>query len=361
MMTALLLYSYCQGIYSSRRIARACRQLVDYMALTGMQKPDFRTVNLFRQRHLKALEGLFEQVLDLCRKAGLVQLGHVALDGTRIRANANKNKTMRYDGIKKAEQQIQAEVRRWFEEAERIDREEDEQYGADRRGDELPDWVMDKQKRAEKLRQARAELEAEAKQKAEAEPDPNSHKAKPTGKVEETASRNLTDLDSRLMRTTDGLIAGYNAQAAVDSASQVIVAQTLTNNSADMGQMIPLLDQIRKNIGKQAKEVSADAGYCSAGNLKTLSQRRIRGFVATIGQKRPRNNAWVYQMHQRLAKAARRSRFRLRRQTVEPVFGQIKSARGFRQFLLRGLRKVTAEWSLLCTAHNLLKLAAAVR
>src|SRR6476660_4299932 len=137
MMTALLLYSYCQGIYSSRRIARACKQRVDYMALTGMQKPDFRTVNLFRQRHLEALGGLFQQVLRLCEKAGLVKLGHVALDGTRIRANGSKHKSMSYGRMKKAEKELTAEVKGWFEEAERMDRQEDELYGTDRQGDEL--------------------------------------------------------------------------------------------------------------------------------------------------------------------------------------------------------------------------------
>src|SRR5215831_13545986 len=153
MMTALTLYSYSQGIYSSRRIARACRQRVDFMALTGMQKPDFRTINLFRKRHLRALGALFGQVLGLCQKAGLVKLGHVALDGTRIRANASKHKGMNYGRMKKAEAELSSEVERWFEEAERQDREEDEQYGADRQGDEMPDWVADKQKRLEKIRQ----------------------------------------------------------------------------------------------------------------------------------------------------------------------------------------------------------------
>src|SRR5215467_10930068 len=137
MMTGLVLYSYCQGIYSSRRIARACKQRVDYVALTGMQKPDHRTVDLFRRRHLKALSGLFQQVLKLCEKAGLVKLGHVAVDGTKVKANASKQKSMTYATMKKLEKRYQTEVERWFAEAERIDREEDELYGADKSGDEL--------------------------------------------------------------------------------------------------------------------------------------------------------------------------------------------------------------------------------
>jgi transposase len=363
MMTALLLYSYSQGIYSSRRIARACKQRVDYMALTGMQKPDFRTINLFRQRHLKALGGLFEQVLRLCEKAGLVKLGHVAIDGTRIRANASKHKSMSYGRMKKAEKDLAAEVKGWFEEAERIDREEDELYGADRRGDELPDWVADKQKRLEKIRQAKAELEAEARAEAAqgADPHKTGHKAKPKGIPEEKAQKNFTDPESRIMKSPDGFIQGYNAQAAVDAGSQVIVAQLVTSNGSDTHQMIPLLKQIRQNVGRQAQEISADSAYCAEGNLKTLRQRRIRGYVATDRQKQKNVGRWVQQMRERLSKAGHRSRYRLRKQTVEPVFGHVKFARGFRQFLLRGIIKVSGEWGLLCTAHNLLKLAAANR
>lgn len=362
MMTALLLYSYCQGIYSSRRIARACKQRVDYLALTGMQKPDHRTVNLFRQRHLKELAGLFGQVLQLCEKAGLVKLGHVALDGTRIRANASKQKSMSYRTMKRVEDQLRAEVERWFREAERQDREEDERYGADKSGDELPEWVTNKQERLKRIQQAKAELEAEAKAEAERGRDPNKtgHKPKPTGIPADRTQRNLTDSQSRLMKSGDNFIQGYNAQAAVDSHRQIIVAQTLTNIGSDMHQMIPLLEQIRRQLKRQAQEISADSGYCSELNLKALKRRHIRGYIATrLHRKHRKVGRWVQQMRRRLAQGARRSRYRLRKQIVEPVFGQIKQGRGFRQFLLRGTGKVGSEWSLLCTAHNLLKLAGA--
>ena len=363
MMTALVLYSYCQGIYSSRRIARGCKQRIDFVALTGMQKPDHRTVNLFRQRHLRALSGLFEQVLQLCEKAGLVKLGHVAVDGTKIGANASKQKSMTYATMKKLEDRYKAEVERWFAEAERIDREEDELYGPDKSGDELPDWVSNKQERLKRIRQAKAELEAEAKAAAEREPDPNKtgHKAKPTGRPLDKQQRNLTDSESRLMKSGDNFIQGYNAQVAVDEHRQVIVAQSLNNNGSDMHQMIPLLKQIRTNLRRQAKEVSADSGYCSELNLKALKKRHIRGYVATrLHRKHRKVGRWVQRMRQRLRQGARRSRYRLRKQIVEPVFGQIKHGRGFRQFLLRGQSRVACEWSLLCTAHNLLKLAASM-
>ena len=363
MMTALLLYSYSQGIYSSRRIARACKQRVDYLALTGMQKPDHRTVNLFRQRHLKALSGLFGQVLELCEKAGLVKLGHVALDGTRIRANASKHKSMSYASMKRVENRLKEEVERWFREAERIDREEDELYGADKSGDELPQWVSNKQERLKRIQQAKAELEAEAKAEAERGRDPQKtgHKPKPTGIPADKTQRNLTDSESRLMKSGDDFIQGYNAQAAVDSYRQIIVAQALTNSGSDMHQMVPLLQQIPRFLKRQAKEISADSGYCSEHNLKALKRRRIRGYVATSLHRQHRKvGRWVQQMRQLLAQGARRSRYRLRKQIVEPVFGQIKYVRGFRQFQLRGQTKAAGEWSLVCTAHNLLKLAAAI-
>ena len=375
MMTALLLYAYSQGIYSSRRIARACQQRVDFMAITGTQQPDFRTVNLFRKRHLKALKELFGQVLKLCQKAGMVKLGHVALDGTKMRANASKHKAMSYGHMKKVEPELAAEVQRWFDQAEEIDEQEDAEYGADKRGDELPDWVADKQKRLEKIRQAKAELEAEARAAAEqqtfaAAPEGKPKKGRkpktPPGVPDDKAQRNFTDPESRIMKTGDGFVQGYNAQAAVDADSQVIVAQTLNNSANDKKQLVPMLDQIRMNMGHQAKELSADAGYCSDENLKALSRRRIRGYVAVGRQKHGEPEAtnnrskspWVQRMKARLRQGGYRSRYRLRKQVVEPVFGLIKQARGFRQFLLRGEEKVAAEWSLLCTAHNILKLAA---
>lgn len=363
MMTAVLLYANAVGIYSSRRIARACEERVDFMAVTGMQKPDFRTISLFRLRHLEALKGLFKQVLKLCQKAGMVKLGHVAMDGTKIRANASPHKSMSYGRMKKAEEDLKAEVDRWFAEAERVDREEDELYGADKSGDELPEWVADKQKRLEKIRQAKAELEAEAKAELERGRDPvkNTHKAKPTGVPSAKVQRNFTDPESRIMKSSQGFVQGYNAQAAVDVDHQVIVAQSVVNTGSDAHQMIPLLEQIRSNLKQQAKEISADSGYCSELNLKALAKRRIRGYIATDRQNKDRKvGVWVKRMRKRLRQGSWRSRYRLRKQSVEPVFGLIKQARGFRQFLLRGQKKVAAEWSLLCTAHNLLKLAAAL-
>jgi len=383
MMTALLLHGYASGLYSSRRIARAAVERADFMMIVAGDPPDFRTISEFRRRHLKALAALFVQVLKLAEKAGLVKLGHVALDGTKIKANASKHKAMSYDRMKKREAELEAEVDRWLKAAEAADAQEDKLHG-DKRGDEMPDWVADKEKRLQKIREAKAALEAEAKAAAEAEiqaraeaegrrraegrkktgKPPAPPKAEPGGK----AQRNFTDPESRILKTKDGYIQGYNAQAAVDGDHQIIVAQTLTNSSSDQAQLAPLLNVTRANLGRNPDEVSADAGYCSDANLRTIKRRRIEGYIATGRQKHGTKSATakkttpgslIARMSTKLKRAGYRSRYRLRKQIVEPVFGQIKQARGFRQFLLRGIEKVSAEWALICTAHNLVKLARA--
>lgn len=368
MMTALLLYAYCQGIYSSRRLAKACQERVDFMAITGMQAPDFRTISDFRKRHLAALMGLFVQVLRLCQAAGLVKLGHVALDGTKIKANASKHKAMSYQRMKKAEAELEAIVGSWFKQAQVTDAREDEEHGVNRSAEQLPDWVRDKEHRLKTIREARARLEAEAQAEEKKTGGPGRPRNNEPGTPKDSAQTNFTDRESRIMKSHDGFIQGYNAQAAVDAYSQVIVAQTLTNNASDQQQLAPIVAQIKQNTKRQARELSADAGYCSQDNLKELRRRHINGYIAIGRQKHGTATAtperkiklgtYVYAMWQKLRLGGHRSRYRLRKQIVEPVFGQIKQARGFRQFLLRGVHNVAGEWSLICTAHNLLKLAA---
>jgi len=381
MMTALLLHGYASGLYSSRRIAKAARERADFMMIVAGDPPDFRTISEFRRRHLKALAGLFVQVLKLAEKAGLVKLGHVALDGTKIKANASKHKAMSYQRMKKREAELEAEVDRWLKAAEAADAEEDKLHGS-KRGDEMPDWVADKEKRLAKIREAKAELEAEAKAAAAEEEErhrvaaekrrlaegrkkngrtPAPPSAEPDGK----AQRNFTDPDSRILKTKDGYIQGYNAQAAVDAKAQIIVAHGLTASMSDHGQLVGLIDGIKANLGARPKEASADSGYLSEANLKALADRRISAYVATGKAKHPTEikrkvgGPLTQAMRTKLKRAAWRSRYRLRKQIVEPVFGQIKQARGFRQFLLRGIEKVKAEWAMICTAHNLTKLARA--
>jgi hypothetical protein len=288
---------------------------------------------------------------------------------------------MSYERMKKREAELKAEIDRWLEAAEAADAEEDKLYG-NKRGDEMPDWVANKQKRLEKIRQAKAELEAEAKAAAQEEMrrrekgeeqrkaqgrkkngrTPAPPKEEPEGKMQ----RNFTDPESRILLTKDGYIQGYNAQAAVDAKAQIIVAHTLTQSASDQDQLVPLMDGIKDNLGRKPKEASADAGYLSEANLKALAERDINAYLATGRAKHPadvkRNigRPLIKAMRTKLKRAGWRSRYRFRKQTVEPVFGQIKQARGFRQFLLRGIEKVKAEWALICTAHNLTKLARAV-
>jgi transposase len=377
MMVAVLLYAYTQGIYSSRRIARCCEERLDFMAVTAMNTPDFRTISDFRKRHLPALADLFLQVLRLCRLAGLVRLGHVAIDGTKLKANASRHRAMSYLRMKQAEADLAAQIADWLESADQHDAADDANYGA-HRGDEMPAWVKIKRQRLDRIRAAKAVLEAEATQdQFVADPDgpgPSSGMqahGKPNrssdGGPPNRAQRNFTDPDSRILPTREGFIAGYNGQIAVDAAHQIIVSHRLVTHSADVDGLIPLIDAAHGLLGRTPAEISADNGFASEANLEALTQRHVRAYVAC---KRGRNrdepeDSWrrrkkqplMIAMSAKIKRAGRRSRYRLRKQIVEPVIGQIKQARGFRQFLLRGLYKVRAEWALICTAHNLLKLA----
>jgi transposase len=380
MMVALLLYGYSRGVYSSRRLAQACEERVDFMAVTGLNRPDFRTVSDFRRRHLAALSDLFVQVLRLCQTAGLVKLGHVAVDGTKLKANASRHKAMSYGRMKTAEPKLAAEVAAWLAAAEAADAAEDGEHGAEMRGDETPRWMADKQSRLERIQAAKAELEAEAaKAPADLDPDgpgPSSgmqergkRKTAQDAGPPDKAQRNFTDPDSRIQPTRDGFIAGYNGQIAVDQAHQIIVAQRLATNPADYGALIPLVDQARANLGRPLTEVSGDTGFATEANLAAMAERKIEAYLPPGRSKHGQGHAagertlirrpLMAAMAKTLEAAGRQSRYHLRKQVVEPVFGQIKKARGFRQFLLRGLASVRAEWSLICTAHNLLKLASA--
>ena len=304
-----------------------------------------------------------------------MKLGHVALDGTKVKANASKHKAMSYGRMVKAEADLEAEVAAWLERARAVDAAEDAEHGAEKRGDEMPSWVADKQQRLARIKEAKAALEAETRDReadakaargvsGKPEGGPDASAARPPDK----AQRNFTDPDSRILKTKDGFVQGYNAQAAADAAHQVIVAHGLTATGSDQGQMAPMIEAIEAAAGRLPDELSADAGYCSEDNLKTLEGCAIRGYLATgrqehgtaaaVGTKAAAPGSRRAAMARRLKQGGRRSRYRLRKITIEPVFGQIKQARGFRQFLLRGLDQVHHEWGLVCIAHNLSKLAA---
>ena len=368
MMVKVLIYGYCVGVASSRRIAQRLHEDIAFRVLAANNTPDFRTISDFRKDHLGALSGLFLQVLAFCQRAGLVKLGHVALDGTKVRANASRHKAMSYRRMKEKEEQLAAEVAELLRRAQEVDDEEDRRYGKDKRGDELPEELAFREGRLEKIWEAMAALEAEAQAAAEAE-----GKEHP-GVPEDKAQRNFTDAESRIMPAPGGrdFLQAYNCQAVVDHAHQVIVAARATNQSSDKQQAAAMMRETIDNIGAVPREVSADAGYYSAKAVDDLQALGVDPYVAPEQTRhgrvvppaprgripsqlsprdRPRDR-----MRRKLRTKRGRQRYALRMETVEPVFGQIKAGRGFRQFLLRGLEKVNGEWSLICTGHNLLKL-----
>jgi transposase len=363
MMTKILLYGYCTGTYSSRRLAEKLSDSVAFRYLAAGNRPDFRTISDFRKRHGKALSGLFKQVVRLCRKAGLVKLGRVAVDGTKIRANASKHKAMSYGRMVKKESELEREIRKILDRAEAIDREEDRQYGADRSGSELPEELLHRESRLRKIREAKAALEQEARdQAAAAGKDPES--ARPADK----AQRNFTDPESKIQKTRDGFIQGYTAQIAVDERHQVIVAQRVSASTTDVEHLLPVIQELKRVLRRKPKQVLADAGYWSEDNMRGLEKDRIEPLIATRRYKHgeplppcprgrpPAGLSAKQQMQRKLQTRRGRKAYARRKAIVEAPFGQIKHARGFRQFLCRGLARVQQEWALLATAHNLLKL-----
>lgn len=383
MMTALLVYAYVTGTPSSRQIEKKGVEDVAFRVISANQRPDHSTIAEFRKVHLKALAGLFLQVLKLCQKAGLVKLGHVALDGTKVKANASKHKAMSYGYMVKREAELKQEIDELLRRAEEVDRAEDTQYGKGKRGDELPEELARRESRLAKIQEAKAALEAEAKAEAEQkrreeeeerkrrerEGEPPKPGKPPTiSEVpKDKAQRNFTDPQSRIMKNSDkAFIQGYNAQAAVDHEHQVIVACEVTNQAADAPHLEPMVERIEANMGRRPVEFSADAGYFSEDNVKALEERGIEAYVAAErlkhGEKPPAPRGRIpddatpkERMIRKLRTMAGRAAYALRKITVEPVFGQTRT-RGLARFWLRGLANVKAEWSLWCTTHNLLKL-----
>lgn len=355
MMTKLWLYAYATGQRSSRKLAQLATRDLGCLMLAAGNRPDFRTLNSFRLRHLKALSNLFVQVLELCRQAGLVKLGHVAIDGTKVKANASKHAAMSYDRMGPEVGRINREIGKWFEECDRTDAAEDELYGRDNDGYSLPEHLQTAEGRREAIRKAMKELKQRAQEEGKEKPDPK-------------AQMNFTDPESRIMKGGDGaFIQGYNGQAAVDASSQVIVAATLTNSPADCPQLLEVMAEILEVNGELPEEVSADAGYCSDQNLEALEVSGVRGYIATGRMPRsykappsprgriPAGLSRRELMKRLLSTKPGRARYRLRQQVVEPVFGQMKN-KGWVRLWLRGLEKAQGEWTLHCLGHNLCKL-----
>lgn len=471
LMTVLLLYGYCIGVASSRKLEQACQTDVAFRVLCAGHHPDHSAIAEFRRQHLQALRGLFLQVLRLCQAAGLVKLGHVALDGTKVAANASKHKAMSYERMLKKEAELSEEIDRLLQQAERTDQEEDARHGRGRRGDELPEELRRREGRRAKIRRARQALEAEAararaaaeaarakeaqaqaeqaeaakaeqaKRRAEQalqraaeaaekaaekakerleqaeaearaaaeqtataaerrrasaaqqrrddaeqalqallhrEPPPAGpqwpeHQVPTTasGDPTATAQRNFTDEASRIMKAGTGYVQAYNCQLAVDEGHQIIVAEGVTNQAPDTQHLPVLLDAVIANCEHVPEKATADAGYFSLENASYCEAHGIDGYLAPGRQKHeqpappeaalaaPTPNDAAARMRQKLQTAPGRAAYARRKAVVEPAFGQIKEARGFRRFLLRGLEQVRGEWALICTGHNLRKLFSA--
>ena len=362
MMVKILVYSYCVGVFSSRRMEKRLVEDVAFRVLAAGNEPDFRTLADFRKNHLKALEELFQQVLRLALEVGALKLGRVALDGSKVKANASKHKAMSYGRMEETEKRLRKEVRELLKQAEAVDEEEDKRYGRERQGEELPEELQRRETRIARIREAKKALEERAREKAESEKK-DDQEAKPESK----AQYNFTDPESRILKGSDAFVQGYNTQVAVEPTLQLIVGQRVTQAANDKQQMVPLIEVVQEQSGQKPEEVLADSGYCSEENLKYLAKRRMEGFVATEKQKHgernepckrgplPKGASRVERMKRKLQTKVGAAVYASRKYIVEPVFGQIKQARGFRQFLLRGLEKVRGEWALVCMTHNLLK------
>lgn len=393
MMVGLLLYAYCRGVFSSRKIERATYEEVPCRVLSADQHPDHDTIAEFRACHLPALARLFQQVLKLCQGAGLVKLGHVALDGTKVQANASKHKAMSYDRMCQKEGELERQIKELFDRAAAVDAAEDAQYGRGVRGDELPAELQRRESRLRKIREAKAALEEEARQdavvRAQEAKEKNAQReareaatgkglggrpaqvADPeSAKPADKAQRNFTDPDSRIMKdgASGSFIQAYNAQAAVDNTAQVIVAAAVTQSANDRNQLQPMVEKVAANCGVFPAQVSADTGYFNSAQITAETLSAVDLYVATGRLKH--DDAMTggelakgalrcpvaQQMRAKLQTPEGQAIYALRKGTVEPVHGQTKEIRGFRRFSFRGYQKVDHEWSLVCLTHNLLKL-----
>ena len=364
MLVKVLFYAYAVGIPSSRQIARELEENIAFRVLAANQRPDVRTIRDFRQQHLAALTDLFVQVLKLCQRAGLVKLGHVALDGTKVQANASKHKAMSYGRMVKEEARLQAEVDTVLRAAATADTQDDATYGPDRRGDALPTEWARRELRLQTIRAAKAVLEEEAQAEAALHqaahelttpitPQPPSPKAQ----------RNFTDPESRIMPASGAkgsFVQGYNCQAAVDATAQIIIAADVTDEANDKRQAQPLFFQAVANTGQVPRIASLDAGYFNEANVTAVAALGCEPLIPPNRQPHGRAVPAALSVAERMRRTLRtkrgRAHYAKRKMIVEPVFGQIKQRRGFRQFLLRGMRKVRGEWALICTTHNVLKL-----
>jgi len=371
MLLKVLIYAYTTGVFSSRKIARKLEEDVAFRVLSAGNFPDFRTINRFRQQHLENFKALFVQVVRMAQEMELLKLGTLAVDGSKVRANASKHKAMSYGRMKEEQERLEKEIAALLEKAAAVDLSEDEQYGEQQRGDELPAELQRRQQRLEKIREAKRRLEErqkeEDRQAGRSEDDDNNASGRRSkhqrkfGDVPEKKQENFTDPESRIMKTNEGFQQCYNGQAAVDGETQLIVAAELEQNAADNRFLVPLTTAAADNAGQDPERVLADAGYASEANFEQLQKLDITAYVSLgregkSGRKISAEHPATLAMKQRLASECGRDWYKRRKAIVEPVFGWIKEALGFRRFSVRGLDKTRGEWQLICTAVNLRRL-----
>jgi transposase len=370
MMVTVLLYAYATGTFSSRRIARKLEEDVAYRVLAAGNFPAHRTIADFRQQHLAAFEPLFVQVVQIAREAGVVQLGALAVDGSKVKANASKHKAMSYGRMRQEAQRLREEIAALLAKANAVDAAEDAEHGSDVRGDELPAELQRREQRLAKIAAAKARLEARQAEEDRAKgrtPDDGRKGrgrkpfARDFGVPPDEAQDNFTDPESRIMKTSAGFDQCYNGQLAVDEASQIIVATGLTDCAADNAELLPLIDHTQGTLGTHPAEVLADAGYRGEATFQTLEARDITAYISLGHETRPAKppnpaHLATQRMADRLKSDAGRARYRRRKAIVEPVIGWIKEVLGFRRFSLRGVAKARGEWNVVCLAVNLKRL-----
>lgn len=375
MMLRVLIYAYCTGVFSSRKIAKQLEDSVPFRVLAANQMPDHRTIGRFRAEHADLFESFFVQVVQLATAAGLVKLGTVAVDGSKVKANASKRKAMSYSRMKSEEKRLRAEIRRITEMAKGIDQEEDELFGLDFRGDELPAELANRESRLKVIREAKKRLEARKAEEDKRKDEEKARKAKeegrelqqaryrkyPKGKPRPTDQENFTDPDSRIMNDSKGFEQCYNTQVAVDREERLIIANGVTNCAADVDQLIPMAEQAMANTDRPIRRLLADGGYRSEKNFGHLENAQIDGFVSVgkEGKTRPETDPSLQataRMKRKLETKRGRSWYRQRKHIAEPVFGWVKNVIGFTAFSMRGMAKTSGEWSLVCLATNLRRL-----
>jgi len=370
LLVKVLVYGYATRVFSSRKLAAKLYEDVAYRFLGAGNFPSHRTLCEFRMRHLPELKELFVQVARLARELGLVKLGTVALDGTKVKAHASKHKAMSYGRMKEEEQKLKAEIEALLERARQTDAQEDAQWGVDQAEPQLPEELKRRQDRLAKIQAAKARLaqrQAQADREKGRHPDDQQRRGdgagrpfkRPFGVPEDKAQDNFTDPESRIMKQGGSFEQCYNAQAVVDGDSQLIVAIGLGNNAADNEQLVPLVEAVKENLSELPKRVLGDAGFRSEDGFAKLAEHKQMEVLVALGREGkkqaaidPKEYPATVRMAERLASAEGQAYYRRRKAIVEPVFGWIKHAMGFRQFSLRGLVKVTGEWGLVCLALN---------